>query len=212
MFAVNTYEEIIKNERRLNERHIIILLFVRPSLIGAEKIIAEFNYLHYNSGKFCSIYAVGYTNGESEWSYADYQAIDGVDGLNWYYSDQAFVDFKDKLENRLKWKYSGEIELIVLQSNPEGRDILNFENYLVLDVNHGIKNGYVESFPRLMESLLRTSRKEVEVTQTSRSLQKSKYKLTEIVLVAINDCKKVPQPVKRIIKDRLFYRTSKSYS
>lgn len=36
MFAVNTYEEIVKNEQVLNEKHIVVLLFVRPSLPWAK--------------------------------------------------------------------------------------------------------------------------------------------------------------------------------
>jgi len=55
MFVVDTYEEIEKNEKRLAEKHIIVLLFVRPSLPGAKEIIEEFEYIHYNSRKFCSM-------------------------------------------------------------------------------------------------------------------------------------------------------------
>lgn len=62
MFAVNTYEEIEKREKELNKKHIVVLLFVRPSLPNANDIINEFEYIHYNSGEYCSIYAVGYTN------------------------------------------------------------------------------------------------------------------------------------------------------
>lgn len=212
MFAVNTYEEIEANERQMAERHIIVLLFVRPSLPGADKVIAEFNYLHYNSRKYCSIYAVGYTNNRDDQSYKDYQTIKGVDSSEWFYSDCAFVDFKNKLERRLKWKYSGEIELIVLQSNPEGYKILNFENYLAIDINYGIRNEYIESFPRFMESLIDASKKEVEVKQATYEMQRTKYKIRDIVAASIESCKKVPTPVKIVIKDRLFYRTSKSYT
>lgn len=212
VFAVNTYEEIEKNEKSLNEKHIIVLLFVRPSLPGAEKVIAEFNYLHYNSRKYCSIYAVGYSNDKYEPSFRDYHTVRGIDGVDWYYSDRAFVDFKTRLESRLKWRYSGDIELIILQSNPGGHNILNFENYLVVDVNYGIKNEYIESFPRFMESLIRTSKKEVETKMAVSDIQKNKYKISDIVSASIDACKKVPQPVKKIMKDRLFYRTSKSYT
>ena len=34
MYAVNTYEQIERQERELNENHIIILLFVRPTSVG----------------------------------------------------------------------------------------------------------------------------------------------------------------------------------
>lgn len=212
MFAINTYEEIERNEKHLSEKHIIILLFVRPSLAGAEDIIKEFNYLHYNSGKYCSIYAVGYSNNRSGHIYADFKMISEIQNSNWYYSDKAFVDFKNKLEKRLNWKYSGDIELIILQSNPEGRNILNFEHYLAVDVNYGIKHEYIDSFPRFMESLIRSSKAEIEAVDGIKRTQKSRYKISNIVCETIEDCKKIPQPIRKIIKDRLFYRTSKSYA
>ena len=212
MFAVNTYEEIEKNEKRINERHIVVLLFVRPSLPGAREIIDEFNYIHYNSGRFCSIYAVGYSNDKECGGHQDWKAVERVAGADWYYSDRAFVDFKERLEQRLGWNYSGDIELIVLQSNPEGRSILNFENYLAIDVNYGIKNEYIESFSRFMESLVRSSRKEVETVGLSQEMQRSRLKVGEIVRISIDECRKIPLPVKKIIKDRLFYRTARYYS
>lgn len=212
MFAVNTYNEIEENERILNEKHIVVLLFVRPSLPDAYNIINEFNYIHYNSRKYCSIYAVGYSNNKIKTQNLDFKSVEGICGNEWYYSDEAFIDFKDKLENRLQWKYSGDIELIILQSNPDGKNILNFENYLTIDVNYGIKNNYIESFSRFIELLIRSSKKEVEIASLNNEMNKSKLKIKEIVLDTIEECKKVPYPLRKIIKDRLFYRTSSTYN
>jgi len=212
MYAVNTYEEIEKNERKLNEKHIIVLLFVRPSLPGAKDIIAEFNYIHYNSRKYCSIYAVGYSDDADCCRDKEWKTVEDVAGTKWYYSDLAFIEFKDKLEKRLTWEYSGEIELIVLQSNPDGRQILNFENYLALNVNYGIKNDYIDSFSRFMESLVRSSKKEVETAALSKQLQKMRLKPRHVAADSIDECKKVPEPLRRIVKDKLFYRTSRFYT
>lgn len=189
MYAVNTYDEIVKKEKELDDKHIIVLLFVRPSLQGTNEIIDEFNYLHYNSSKYCSIYAVGYTNDSSVCSNKDYKKISGVSGVDWYYSDRAFVNFKNSLENRLKWKYSGDIEVIVLQSNPEGKHILNFQNFIAIDVNYGIRNEYIDSFPRFMESLIRSSKSEVSATDAVVKANKSRYSLKNIVLNSIEECK-----------------------
>lgn len=212
MFAVNTYEEIEKKEKELNKKHIIVLLFVRPTLSNAKAIIDEFNYIHYNSRGYCSIYAVGYSNDSNQSAYSDFRAVKGVLGAEWYYSDQAFIDFKNKLEKRLQWKYSGDIELLILQSNPTGQNILNFQNYLAIDVNYGIKKEYIESFPRFMESLIRSSKKEVETKQIKNEILKSRFKINEIVANSIEESKNIPSPLKKIIKDRLFYRTAKSYN
>lgn len=207
MFAVNTYEQIEAIERQLAQRHIVILLFVRPSLQGAREIIDEFDYIHYNSGRYCSIYAIGYTNSFQFASQNDYREIPNSSKKNWYFSDRAFVDFKNNLEARLSWRYSGEIELIVLQSNPQGHQILNFQNYVAIDVNYGIKNQYIDSFPRLMESLIRTSRSEVCAADAMKKMGSSRLGVKNVVLTSIGECKRIPASVKSIIKDHLFYLT-----
>jgi predicted nucleic-acid-binding protein len=211
MFAVNTYEEIEKKEIEIGEKHLIIFLFVRPSLAGAKEIIDEFNYIHYNSGRYCSIYAIGYTN-DSMSGYDSFTKIKGIQNSEWYYSDVAFVQFKRYLEKRLKWRYSGEIEMIILQSNPEGRNILNFTNYIAVDVLHGIRKEYIESFPRFMETLIRSSQSQVEVKPAIQKAVIKQIKIKDIVYDAISESKRIPTPVKKILKDSLFYRTSKSYS
>ena len=208
MFAVNTYEQIEKIERGLGEQHIVILLFVRPSLQGAKEIIDEFDYIHYNSGKLCSIYAVGYTNDSQMARTSGYRKLYRKYGADWYFSDKAFVDFKNNLESRLNWKYSGEIELIVLQSNPNGSKILNFQNYVAIDVNYGIRKEYIDSFPRLMESLIRSARSEVTATEVMKKVGHSRISVKNVILNTIQECKKVPTPVRNIVKDRLFYLTS----
>jgi len=210
MYAVNTYEEIVAQEKALNERHIVVFLFVRPSLPGAKEVIAEFDYLHVNSRRYCSIYAVGYSKSRGELK--NPQEVAGVKGDIWYYSNAAFVDFKEKLKNRIKWKYGGEIELLILQSNPGLRDFLDFRNYLAIDVNEGIKKEYIDSFPKFMEALIDSSRSEICAADALSRMQRGKYDIRRILETALGEIKAVPAPVKKIVKDRLFFRTSRSYS
>ena len=209
MYAVNTYKEIEKREQQLGTNHVIALLFVRPSLPGANSILADFTYLHHNIGDACSVYAVGY----SEHAPADdaFEKVKGVKQNDWYFSTQAFVSFKNKLEHRLKWKYSGDIELLLLQSNPEGKSILNFENYLSVDINYGIKKGYIESFPRFMEVLARSAKKATTVKQAALQVQSHRFKLREMISETLDDCKNVPTSVRRILKDALFFKTARGY-
>ena len=197
MFAVNTYEEIEKREREINEQHIIVLLFVKPSLKDSKEIIEEFDYIHYNSDRFCSVYAVGYSNDSN------------CENDKLYKKIQTFVEFKDKLEKRIKWKYSGEIEVLVLQSNPYAKEILNFQNYVAIDINHGIKKEYMESFPKFMESLVRASKSEVEVKETMRKVSNHRLSIKGIIEDTIQESKRVPLSIRKILGDRYFYRHSK---
>lgn len=148
MFAINTYEEIEQRQRKNGDKQIVILLFVRPSAPGAKEIIEEFDYIHYNSARYCSIYAVGYSNDFLKANDRSYKRVTNIEGSEWYFSNAEFVKFKNSLEHRIQWKYSGENEVIILQSNPEGHQILNFQNYVAIDINCGIRNGYIDSFQR----------------------------------------------------------------
>ena len=38
-------------------------------------------------------------------------------GRDWYFSNKTFVEFKNNLERRIKWEYSGETEVLILQNN-----------------------------------------------------------------------------------------------
>lgn len=212
MFAASTYDEIIEYERLIENQEIVVLLFVKPTSQDAVDIIREFEYIHYNSSKYCSIYAVGYSNDFQKQSDTHYRKICEILNSDWYFSSKAFVEFKDNLEKRIKWKYSGETEILVLQNNPGKHDPLNFTNYVAIDVNKGLKEGYIDSFQRFMESLVRSAKSSVTAKEAMFEIRKSRVSVKEIILGAIDDCKKIPNPAKKIIKDRLFYRCANNVS
>ena len=120
MFAVSTYEEIELIERQVENMEIVVFLFVKPTNSEALNIINEFEYIHYNSEKYCSIYAVGYSNDFEKKNDKHYRKIDVTSNSDWYFSMKAFTDFKKRLEERIKWNYSGEVEILILQNNSPG--------------------------------------------------------------------------------------------
>jgi hypothetical protein len=211
MFAASTYEEIVSIERNIENQEVVVFLFVKPNDQAALDIIKEFEYIHYNSGKYCSIYAIGYTNDFTKKNDRNYRKISSVLDSDWYFSNKAFVEFKNALESRIGWKYSGETEVLVLQNNPGKIDPLNFQNYIAIDINKGIREGYIDSFQLFMETLVRSSKSKVCVKTITRDLRKSRISIKDIVKDTINDSKKIPLPVKKIVSDRLFYRCANYY-
>ena len=206
MYAVFSYEQIEANERRLNEYHIVVLLFVRPSVPGAQSIIKEFSYLHHNTKRYCSVYAVGYTNDPER--FKSPVSVDGVDSEKWYYSDEEFVEFKRRLEKRIKWKYSGENELLVLKSNPLGASVLNFQNYVAININEGLRKEYISSYSSFMEKLIEASRSYTDARgAVGKASRLSVRQLTEL---AIKESKRLPGPIREVLKNRLFFKTSRA--
>ena len=185
--------------------HAIILLFVKPSDDNADNIIKKFNYLHYKSKNYCSIYLVGYSLDYHE-AYHDWKPIEGVDHTTWYYSDECFVEVNEQLERRLKnWRYSGEPEMIILQNSStyEGGSVMDFRNYHYIDINYGISRGYIDSFARFMERLLVACRYEVLATEVIDAANRKRLNGRRIIEMAIEDCPKLPTHAKRILKDRV---------
>lgn len=210
MFTASTYDEIEAIERERENREIVVLLFVKPNNPQAMEIIKEFEYIHYNSAKYCSVFAIGYSDDFQKATDKKYIKIDTVLNRDWYFSAQAFADFKEKLEGRIKWEYSGEIEILILQNKPSSNHPLDFTNYVTIDINHGIREGYIDSFQRFMESLIRCSKNNVTAKKAIQDVRNSRISIKGIITDTITDCKKVPLPIKKIVKDKLFYRCANS--
>lgn len=207
MFAACTYEEIEKTERLIENKEIVVLLFARAT---ETEILKEFEYIHYNSGKYCSVYAVGYTDDSTKQDDPFFRKVNVNVNNTWYFSTKAFVDFKEKLQNRIKWTYSGETEVLILQNNPGQRNVLNFQNYVAIDVNKGIREGYIDSFQNFIESLIRSAHKRVNAKTVVVDIERDRISIKEMVSSAINESKRISAPIKLILRDRLFYKPSRS--
>ena len=208
MFAACTYEEIEKRESKIENQEIVVLLFARSTEMD---ILKEFEYIHYNSDKYCSIYAIGYTDDPAKAQDQSFRKVEAYMKQDWYYSTKAFVDFKEKLQKRIGWKYSGETEVLVLQNNPGQTNILNFQNYVAIDVNKGIREGYLDSFQRFMEALIRSAKSEVTAKKAISKVKRERISIKGVLTCAIGDCKKVPTPIKEVVQDTLFYHSARSY-
>lgn len=208
MFAASTYEEIVRTERKVENLEIVVFLFVKPTNQQAMDIIKEFEYIHFNSARYCSIYAIGYSDDFAKGTDRTYKRIDTINNSEWYFSNRAFAEFKDKLEERIKWEYSGEIEVLILQNNPNKPDPLNFRNYVAIDINKGLREGYIDSFQSFMESLIRSSKSKVTAKETIADVRKDRISIKDITSSAISNCKKIPTPIKEIVTDKLFYRSA----
>lgn len=212
MYPINNIAGIEKQEKLLEGNHVIVLLLVKPSDSGAEEYIKKINYLHYRSKKYCSIYWLGYSPNFG-CNYSDVTEIPGTDNQKWQYSDKCFTKACDELRERLSnWRYSGEPEIIVLQNNSasDSRKYLNFSNYNYIDINYGIKKEYIDSFPRFMERLIDACKTEVSAIDAVALANRKRISPRKVLELAIEECPRLPKPIKKIFNDRMFYKSYKS--
>ena len=99
MFAACTYEEIERTESQIENKEIVVFLFARST---ETDILKEFEYIHYNSAKYCSVYAIGYTDDFTKANDPTYRKVDVMMQQDWYFSTKAFTEFKEKLQNRIR--------------------------------------------------------------------------------------------------------------
>jgi hypothetical protein len=188
---------------------------IKPSDENSQDIIGKFNYLHYLSGEYCTIYPIGYYH--NPWNHALYgnsKEVEGVDNQIWYYNDKAFLEMVNQIEERIKWKYSGEPEMMILQNNTNDQDFLSFKNYICIRILAGLRKQYFPSFALLMQSIINSAKKHVtgkEVIQdVSKKSIKDHIKLKDIIVDTFLTSVKVPEFVKKILKDGLFYFSANS--
>jgi len=169
METATVFEEMERKEREAKNKRLVILLLVRPQDYGAKAILDNFNYMHYNTGSLCNVYAVGFGFGpgfEKQFSlFGKFKGITQVNDSVWYYSDRAFYDLKLYLESILDWQYHGESTAIILQNDPEGIRSLDFHGAASIDLECAIRRGF--SFSRFMEELIHNVRTELENEQTT---------------------------------------------
>ncbi len=77
---------------------------------------------------------------------------------NWLYSSKYFHDFRKEIESAARnWKYSGEVDLILLNARPDTGELakLDFTGAVVLRIDQLKKDKLIESAPSLFEKIFR---------------------------------------------------------
>ena len=209
MYPIKDLEGIERIESKSRDKHVVLLLFVKPSDNNADDYISKINYWNAKSGKYCNIYLVGYSEYLSA-KYDDAIIVSRFKDKDIEFSDTCFIEITDHMRTRLKhWIYSGSPELIVLQNKMNNyNSSLDFSAYNYIDIEYGLNKGYIDSFPRFMERLLNASKSEVESKSLMRKATILRIKPRNVIEQAILECENLPKSVRYILADRLFYKTS----
>lgn len=213
MVPASDLKGIERQEATTVDPRAVVLLLVKPSDDNADQLIEKFNYYHFRAQKHCAIYAAGYGLKDLKRMYPDALLIGKVEDEAWYYSDHCFVDFCEQLSERTKWSYCGEPEILILQTGRGAHSSLDFRNYVSIDAYRGVRKGYIESIPRLMESIINAAKEEVtakRLVKNATRLSASTIAKTAIETALELPAKGVPKftALKEALGDRSFYRST----
>ena len=211
MYPLDTLENIENHEKLATEKNLggtrlVILLVAQPSLPDGRDILAQFNSIHYQTQRHCGVYVPGFSVSPFPSEYNDSKPFDTIDNAKWWYSDKAFWETIELLENRIQWRCSGESEMIMLHSKTTGKSALDFTNYVSLQIAHGIRKGYYESFPRLFTQIISAAKRQNKSTDALLDVAKQNISIREVVLDAISQLD--VKVAAKALKDKAFYVTS----
>lgn len=142
---------------KTKKHSLVAVLFCNPKTEFCKKEILEsLSYLHHRSDKAINIFCCGYGAYWPDEKYPDLAPVTKIDGIDWLYSDNAFVSVIDEFEEKTDWKYSGENELLLLDVSPSpDKNNLNINSAIVCNLEKMKKDEAFSSVRALFEKLIR---------------------------------------------------------
>jgi hypothetical protein len=115
------------------------ILFCFPdSKFGKEEILPFLGYFNLRTAEIVDVYCAGYGIGHKPDSYPDGRIIPSVAGENWWFDETTFNAIRQELEEKSKWNYSGETDLILLTAKRSlsSEDCLSFSHSLACNLGN----------------------------------------------------------------------------
>lgn len=168
------------------------LLFARPNAaLGKGEIIPSIDYFHHRSGASIDFFCAGYRRfGRRE--YDDEVAVTtGEDP--WYFSNIAFNKLRDQVANRTTWSYSGEADLLLLDSIFDEQTqtaTLSWDAAIIGDLDLMLRNEAITSVHRYFEDIFKfaedyNGKSPTKSFSGNRSLTVAGSALKKVALAAI---------------------------
>ncbi len=164
MLEAITYEDMLKHLRGYEiQQDIIGILLARPTSHAGKDIVEALPYYHHRSGEKIHFYLPGYG---AYWHgvYPDEQNVVRIDGVQWSFSNQKYVEFVQALESRSRWRYSGESELLLLEY---ANDKLDYSNVLRFHLDAMLRDKAIPSIHVLFEHIFRYAAQQKNLIQIS---------------------------------------------
>lgn len=174
MIPANSYNDILNELNSSSSLHglsgsslsMLAILFAPPhTAIAKDTIVPRLDYFHHRSGNAIDLFCVGYGGYMQRSKFPDMIDVceqttaEGII-IPWGFSNLVFNEMREKLENNTKWKYSGEVDLILLTAYVDQKEDsakIDFSNVLVFDLDLMLRDKAIHTVGRLFEEVFRYS-------------------------------------------------------
>ena len=162
MLAAWDYDQVCRElgiafSSRYDSSHVrmVGLLFAPPEVgLAKDEIVPSLDYFHRRSGNHIDFFCAGYGR---------HDAIQGgrpitSDEQPWLFSLELYDLFRKDIEQRSRWRYSGEADLLLLNATrgtSENGVSLDFSTTIVCDLDRMVRDNAIRSVRRFFEDLIR---------------------------------------------------------
>lgn len=182
MIEANTYAGIIghldkffkMNFRAESTARVIGLLFAPPHSEFADKaIVPRMNWYHVRADYHLFVYCVGYGAYLPKDEFPDLIDATKIQGVTWQYSDIVFDELRKEIQKRTKWKYSGEVDFLLVTAVWDAKrqqTEIDFSQSMVIVPDQAILDKAIKSFSQLFERLcdrLENANRQISTTRIS---------------------------------------------
>jgi len=150
--------ELMAQLNNRDEKSFVGVLFANPHIPYVKnEILPSLEYFHHRSGENFDFYCCGYGAYWPENQHSDQKVVTSIGGVDWLFSQQSFAQVVTSFEERTKWRYSGETELLLLDINNSKttKTDLAIESAVVLNMETMQKDQAITSARSLFEKVIR---------------------------------------------------------
>ncbi len=164
--GLNSHEPIcsqITHSKEIRNTKLIGILLAHPEAsLSKSEITSHLNRFHHRSGEAIDFFCVGYGAYWPANKYPDQKKATEINGVDWFYSDQAFSNVVDELENMTKWTYSGETELLLIAAHKTDDENvkLDFESAIVCNLEAMQTDKAFSTVRAFFEQIFRLAKKQ----------------------------------------------------
>jgi hypothetical protein len=133
------------------------IVFASPnSPLAGSEIIPRIADWHHRSGDHIDFFFAGYTYPHPP--VHGYISVPVPGQQDWLYSPRLFNRFREEIESRTKWRYSGACDLLLLNSRFDGHDEIaevDFDSAIVCQLDSMKEDKAIKSVEQFFETIFR---------------------------------------------------------
>lgn len=192
MLRAYSYEEIIEElNSRLEGPKIVGLLFARPgSQLTTSEVLPNLEYFHNRSEQIVHFLCIGYGAYWDDRTNPDKISLAKIDDIEWLFSTKKFNQLRKRIEQMSSWRYSGEVDLVLLnvKSSHSGELNLDFQQYISYPLYDMKQQGTIDTVAMFFERIFRfadncTGNNELQDLSSQIDKRENSFK-TKILFIA----------------------------